>query len=131
MRRVDISGAADADCISDDGEILSSDEIEDRRGGGGAGQTFNFDGQKSEDYANKRGWTSGAIKGAVQNGQTGSSVNRANGNTCAVYSHPSSVNQYVVIDNVTLSVVQVSNLHDAGWKTDTAIIWFDEGRTYK
>ena len=36
VRRVDISGAADADCF-DDGEILSSDELEDRRGGGGGG----------------------------------------------------------------------------------------------
>ena len=35
VRRVDISGAADADCIDEDGELLSSEDLEAHNGGGG------------------------------------------------------------------------------------------------
>ena len=37
--RIDVTGMADEDCYNDDGELLTSDDIENRNGGGGVGRT--------------------------------------------------------------------------------------------
>ena len=44
VRRVDISGAADADCMDSDGKPLSNDEVENRPGGGGVNVASNASG---------------------------------------------------------------------------------------
>ena len=130
VSRIDVTGMADADCYNEDGELLSSDDIENRSGGGG-GNKFNLNGLKGMKYLEKRGWSLDAIKNAILNGKTGVSTNRATGNESSVYSYPGSQNQYVVIDDITRSVVQVSNLHDTGWIPDKGITWFQEGTVYK
>ena len=47
----------------------------------------------------------------------------SNGAPCTVYSYPGTNNQYVVIENDSLSIVQVSNLNDSGWIPDLRIVW--------
>lgn len=63
------------------------------------------------------------INSAMDNGIQGTSINMANGNPCLVYCYPGMDNQYVVIDGVTNSIVQVSKFSDLGWQPDSRIIW--------
>ena len=86
-------------------------------------QNYNYNGAKSKSYVNKRGWTDDMIQSAINNGPQGTSVNMANQNSCTVYRYPGVDNQYVVIDDVTQSIVQVSNFTDPGWIPDSRIIW--------
>ena len=86
-------------------------------------RSFNYNGSKSEQYVNKRGWTDDMINEAITNGQKGTSINAANGATCSVYGYPGTDNQYVVIDDTTDSIVQVSNFNDSGWIVDGRIRW--------
>ena len=86
-------------------------------------QSYNYNGSKSEKYVKKRGWTDDMIRYTMKNGQKGSSVNMANNASCTVYKYPGTSNQYVVIDDSTGSIVQVSNFHDSGWIIDSRIQW--------
>ncbi len=83
----------------------------------------NFNGSKNEAYAIKRGWNSAKIDYAIQNGKQGTSINMANGAPCTAYRYPGTSNQYVVVENNTRSLVQVSNLNDPGWIPDARIVW--------
>ncbi len=83
---------------------------------------YNYSGGKNESYTQKRGWTDQSIRHAIQNGRQGTTTNRA-GEACTAYGYPGIDNQYVVINNSTRSIVQVSNLNDPGWIVDDRIIW--------
>ena len=85
--------------------------------------SFNLEGSKNEDYINKRGWDFSKIDYAIKNGKQGTSINMANNSPCTAYLYPGTTNQYVVIDNDTKSVVQVSNFNDSGWIPDFRIVW--------
>lgn len=70
-----------------------------------------------------RGWNSDMISNAINNGKQGTSVNIANGAPCTAYCYPGTNNQYVVIENESRSIVQVSNFYDSGWIPDQRIVW--------
>ena len=129
----------DTACHSDDGEILSNADVERRHDGGGDSTpsvngpslattktpgSYNFEGAKGVDYANKRGWSHGMITEAIDAGQSGVSTNAANGALCDVYGSPS---QYVVIESVSRNLVQLSKVGDHGWIPDKHIAWFRGG----
>ncbi len=85
--------------------------------------SYNFDGSKNEKYMNKRGWDDAKISYAINNGKQGVSINMANQAECTAYRYPGTNNQYVVIENGTRSIVQLSDLNDPGWIPDPRIIW--------
>ena len=67
-----------------------------------------------------RGWTQQSIEGALKNPvRTGTAINRATGNPATAYF--TGPNQYVVVDNVTHDIVQVSDLTDPNWNVDSGI----------
>ena len=69
------------------------------------------------------GWTYDTIDQAVSNGRIGCAINKATGNPSTVYGHPEYAGHYVVIDDVTSSIVQLSNLKYAVWYPDSTIIF--------
>ncbi len=137
VRRIDISGTADADLVDEDGRPLESEDIEkdagagapgsstansNGSGSGNAGGTYNFNGNHNEWYMQSHGWTHDTIREAIGNGRIGSATNKANGNAATVYGHPEFAGHYVVIDNVTRSIVQLSNLKYSVWYADSTIV---------
>lgn len=74
-------------------------------------------GKKSEAYTSQRGWSLDSIKNVVGNpAETRSNpniVNRRNRNPVTYYYRPDG--HYVVIDDVTGEVVQVSDINDPNW----------------
>ena len=87
-------------------------------------QQYNYNGRKTEAYVKKRGWTDEMIRYAIKNGEPGTTVNAANNNApSTAYRYPGINNQYVIIDNSTGSIVQVSDFYDSDWRVDTRIQW--------
>ncbi len=87
--------------------------------------SYNFNGRKTQSYAEKRLWTDSTIKSALSNGPKGVSVNKGNGNSsCIVYLHPTMPDYYIVIENSSRTVVQVSDLTISNWKLDPEIKLF-------
>ena len=69
----------------------------------------------------RRGWDAVSVgEATVDNIGTGTTINRATGNPATAYFV--SENQYVVIDNVTVDLVQVSNRNDPRWFHDMDIV---------
>ena len=60
---------------------------------------------------------------AIKNGVKGTSTNMRNNAPCSVYTSPGINNQYVVIENGSGNIVQVSRFHDTNWVPDSRIIW--------
>ena len=60
---------------------------------------------------------------AIKNGVKGTSTNMRNNAPCSVYTYPGINNQYVVIENGSGNIVQVSRFHDTNWVPDSRIIW--------
>ena len=89
-------------------------------------ERYNFNGRKDRNYIEKRGWTDEKINNAINNGKQGISKNMENNNICSVYRYPGIDNQYVVIDDVTKSIVQVSDFKDMAWVVDSRIMWFPQ-----
>ena len=85
--------------------------------------SYNLDGSKDSNYVSKRGWNSDMINQAISNGKQGTSINMATNQPCTVYRYPGTDNQYVVIEDSTRSLVQVSNFNDPEWIPDSRIIW--------
>ena len=85
---------------------------------------YTLNGAKGVDYVNKRGWTDDMINEAICFGNRGSSVNMANGASCTAYLYPGTQNQYVVIENYTRNLVQLSKFTDTGWIVDPRIVWY-------
>ena len=68
-----------------------------------------------------RGWTNDSVKGTVSDYYTTrSATNRATGNPATVYYNKDG--SYIIVDNVTNEVVQVSNKFDSNWAPDSSII---------
>ena len=89
------------------------------------GNLYNFNGSKDFTYASNRGWNHAKITNAIINGKQGASINMANNLLCTAYRYPNANNQYVVIENGTRCIVQVSNLYDPGWIPDSRINWYE------
>ena len=89
--------------------------------GGNTGRSYNFNGPHGENYMHSRGWTYETIDQAVSNGRIGGATNKANGNPATVYGHPVLATHYVVIDDVTRNIVQLSNLIHPVWYPDSTI----------
>ena len=83
---------------------------------------YNLNGGKDDKYLHKRGWTDQRLRHVIHNGRQGVSTTKS-GELCTAYGVPGLDNQYVVINNSTRSVVQVSNLYDSGWIVDDKIKW--------
>ncbi len=87
---------------------------------------------KIADQLGERGWTESDIQAAIKNGATGTSVDKrsatkspdgvARNDPATVYGTP---NGYVVVNDRTGEVVQVSNKRDPGWIADGRISWKD------
>ena len=84
---------------------------------------YNLDGAKSSSYVANRGWSDNMINTAIETGKRGTAINRANEAACTAYLYPGTKNQYVVIENTSRSVVQVSDFFDTGWIVDSSIKW--------
>ena len=81
---------------------------------------FEFTDKKHANKAIERGWNEKSIENAKQNPiKVGESINRNTGNKSTVYFVDD--NQYIVIDNVTNTIVQTSDLNDKDWKVDSGI----------
>nr|WP_246641803.1 colicin E5-related ribonuclease [Paraburkholderia edwinii] len=86
--------------------------------------------KKIADQLGERGWTESDIQAAIKNGPTGTSVdNRSAGKSpdgvarsdpATVYGSP---NGYVVVNDRTGEVVQVSDKTDPDWVADGRIKW--------
>lgn len=64
----------------------------------------------------RRGWTEGLIKETILKNVGRKAVNRATGNAATAYFTSSGA--YVVIDNITKEIVQISNRYDPYWVID-------------
>ena len=67
----------------------------------------------------KRGWTESLIKETIRKNIGRKAINKATGNAATAYF--ASNGAYVVIDNVTKEIVQLSNRLDANWVVDVTI----------
>lgn len=76
---------------------------------------------KNDNYVKKRGWSYDQIDDAINRGVKGTSTNMATGNPCSVYL--SENGSYVIVDDVTNELVQLSKFGDPTWIPDPRIIW--------
>lgn len=78
--------------------------------------------QKLTSQMNSRGWTENIVKNTVDNPYTTRiSTNKASGNPATVYY--TKQGSYVIVDNVTKAIVQVSdNINPITWAPDMSII---------
>ena len=88
-----------------------------------ATRCYNYDGAKDENYAAKRGWDDSKINSAINAGAVGTSTNLANGAACTVYCYPGT-SYYVVIENISRSIVQLSEFGNDDWIPDSNIVWY-------
>ena len=69
----------------------------------------------------RRGWTERKVQSTINNpAHTSSALNRANGSSAAAYFDRNGA--YVVRDNITGEIIQVSNRLDPNWVPDPTII---------
>ena len=85
--------------------------------------SYNLNGAKNSQYISKRGWNDEMINSAIRNGPKGTSINMANDAPCTVYSYPGISNQYVIVENESRSIVQVSDFNNSSWIPDFRIVW--------
>lgn len=77
--------------------------------------------QKLRRQMQQRGWTEQTVKETCKNPyHTSEALNRATGNKATAYFN--SDGSYVVVDNVTFEIVQVSGRNDPGWVPDPTIL---------
>ena len=67
----------------------------------------------------KRGWTKDLVKSTIKNNVGRKAVNKATGKAATAYFTKSG--DYVVIENVTKNIVQISNRFDPNWVADATI----------
>ena len=67
----------------------------------------------------RRGWSKSLIKETIRRNIGRKAINRATGNAATAYFTKSGA--YVVIDNVTKQIVQISNINDPKWVVDATI----------
>ena len=83
---------------------------------------YNLNGSKDIKYVNDRGWNDDLINDAINNGNMGTAINKANGQSCTVYCYPGT-RFYVVFEDSTGSLVQASQFGDVNWIPDSTITW--------
>jgi hypothetical protein len=87
----------------------------------GKSNTVQSLGNKTESYVAKRGWTWDSMNEVVGNSYTTrEALNKAYDNAATAYYNQ--VGDYVVLDNVTGELVQLSKFGDTGWIPDSTII---------
>lgn len=78
-------------------------------------------GNKPESYIPRRKWTWESMKFTTENYYTTrSAVNKANGNPATAYYNKSG--DYVVVDDITGDLVQLSEYGNIGWIPDSTIV---------
>jgi filamentous hemagglutinin len=70
-----------------------------------------------------RGWTEHEIRAAVDRGSIGRSIDHAEGESNPATVYGSKQGGYVVINDRTGRVVQISDRTDPGWLPDSRIEW--------
>ncbi len=76
--------------------------------------------QKINNQMDKRGWTNQSINNTVQNPyRTSDALNKATGNPATAYFNDDG--SYVVVDNYTNAVIQISDRYDPNWVPDSTI----------
>ncbi|NLG90222.1 MAG: hypothetical protein GX494_13660, partial [Clostridiaceae bacterium] len=86
----------------------------------GTRSTLKSLGNKTEQYVTKRGWTWDSMDDVVKKPYTTrEAINKATGNPATAYYNKAG--DYVVVDNVTGELVQVSKFGDTGWIPDATI----------
>ena len=75
--------------------------------------------KKISKQMSKRGWTNDLIKSTIRKNVGRKALNKATGNVATAYFTSSGA--YVVIDNVTKEIVQLSNINDPNWVVDATI----------
>jgi len=86
----------------------------------GTSSTLKSLGNKTEQYVTKRGWTWDSMDDVVKKPYTTrEAINKATGNPATAYYNKAG--DYVVVDNVTGELVQVSKFGDTGWIPDATI----------
>ena len=85
----------------------------------GAGVLYTI-GSKIAGQMAGRGWTEEAIEAVMNNpSQVGTAINRATGNAATAFFDEGGA--YVVKDNVTNEIIQISNKNDLNWIMDSSI----------
>ena len=67
----------------------------------------------------RRGWSKSLIKDTILKNVGRKAVNKATGNAATAYF--TSTGAYVVIDNITKEIIQISNRFDPNWVVDVTI----------
>jgi filamentous hemagglutinin len=70
-----------------------------------------------------RGWTEHEIRAAVDRGPTGRSIDHTGGRSDPASVYGSKQDGYVVINDRTGRIVQISDRNDPGWIPDSRIEW--------
>jgi len=70
-----------------------------------------------------RGWTEQEIRDAVAGPAIGTSADNTRGQTDPATVYGSKAGGYVVVNDITNHVVQISDRNDLGWVPDSRIKW--------
>lgn len=74
----------------------------------------------------KRGWTKQLIQETIKKNIAREAINKATGNAAtAIFTGPGATGAYVVIDNVTKEIIQISDRFDPNWIIDQTIKLFN------
>lgn len=88
--------------------------------GAGKAQSATNIGNKIQKQMGRRGWTPESIKDTVNKPYTArEAANRATGNKATAYFNKDG--SYVVRDNITGDIIQISNRYDLNWVPDATI----------
>lgn len=70
-----------------------------------------------------RGWTEQEIRQAVEARPIGTSIDHTDGRAEPATVYGSRTGGYVVVNDLTMRVIQVSDKNDPGWMPDSRIDW--------
>ena len=84
----------------------------------GFAKSFKITAKISKQMA-RRGWSQSLIKDTILKNVARKAVNKATGNAATAYF--TSTGAYIVIDNITKEIVQISNIFDPNWVIDVTI----------
>ncbi len=84
----------------------------------GFAKSFKITAKISKQMA-RRGWSKSLIKDTILKNIGRKAVNKATGNAATAYF--TSTGAYIVIDNITKEIIQISNIFDPNWVVDVTI----------
>lgn len=70
-----------------------------------------------------RGWTEQEVRDAVAEGPIGISTDNTDSKSDTATVYGSRQGGYVVVNDVTRRVIQISDRNDPGWVPDSRIVW--------